>query len=216
MTAGNAPTDRTTTMHTLRTVATLAFTAVALTIAGYVFWLQDLRYSLPTPRPTGLRQVEPGSTVPWPTALERVVAAEAQAPVLLHFFNPDCPCSRFNRDHVRALQRQFAGRVRFVTVAESTGPAEPVGDEELVPDPEGAIAAAFGVYSTPQAVLLDRERRLVFRGNFNSTRYCTTPQTQFARLAIEALLAATPRPSDPRADVAYGCPLPGEECRDVR
>src|SRR5262249_46492721 len=45
--------------------------------------------------------------------------------------------------------------------------------------------AEAGVYSTPQAVLLDAKSHIVFRGNYNVSRYCTDPRTEFVRIALE-------------------------------
>src|SRR5687768_3687700 len=123
---------------------------------GVVFWERDLQYSLPTPRPAALQQVPLGIRVALPSRLAHVIAGEPTAPLLLHFYNPDCPCSRFNRDHVEELRRRFANAVHVVEVLETTpGDTTTSGiDVPHVVDGDGAIAAAFGVYATPQAVLL--------------------------------------------------------------
>jgi hypothetical protein len=193
-----------------RRLAVVGFAAAALVAMGVVFWERDLQYSLPTPRPDGVRDVPLGARPTLPATLAHAIARQPAAPLLLHFYNPDCPCSRFNRDHVEELRRRFAGAVHVVEVLETTpGVTTTSGiDVPHVVDADGAIAAAFGVYATPQAVLLDGERRLRYRGNFNTTRYCSEPKTQFVRLAIEALLGTGAPVTDPRAATAYGCPLP--------
>ncbi len=202
--------------HAWRRLVVLLAAALTLLAIGTVFWQQDLRYSLPTPRPAALVQVAIGTTVELPANVTSQGAVQQRKPLLLHFYNPDCPCSRFNRDHLRALQNRFGTAVQFVAVIESGCP-EP-GESGLpmphIVDTGGALANQLGVYSTPQAVLLDGGQRLVFRGNYNVTRYCDDRSTQFARLAIEALLAQTTIGLDPDAATAYGCPLPNQECRD--
>ena len=76
-------------------------------------------------------------------------------------------------------------------------------------DTDGRIATACGVYSTPQAAILDGTGRLFFRGNYNVSRYCLAPGSEFARIALESLLAGKPAPVFPEiAMVAYGCELP--------
>jgi hypothetical protein len=191
-------------------------TAVSGAIAamGAVYWERDLRYALPTPRPASLHQVPRGEVLTLPAAFARLELA-ADRPLLVHFYNPDCPCSRFNRDHVALLQRRYGDRVQFVEVVEvgePTSAAAPSGvDTPWLADPDGAIAAACGVYATPQALLLDAARRVVFRGNFNSARFCDARATQFARQAIDDLLHGVTRAVDPRAEAAYGCPLPQED-----
>lgn len=134
----------------------------------------------------------------------------------LHFFNPLCPCSRFNIDHVRELRGSFGSRVDLVLVLE--GDDRQALDEAAlslhvdaphVCDLDGAIAQRFGVYATPQAVLLDSDRRLYFRGNYNTSRYCVERSTQFARRALESLTAGSPAPDfGEAASTAWGCSLP--------
>jgi hypothetical protein len=188
---------------------------LALTAMGQVYWQQELQYALPTPRPVDLQQIPRGAVQPLPAILTCRVALAADRPVLLHFYNPDCPCSRFNRDHVQALQLRYGDRVQFVEVVEADSADAPASGTgaPAVSDRDGAIARACGVYSTPQALLLDADRRVAFRGNFNVNRFCDAQATQFVRQAIDALLHATAAPLDPRAQEAYGCPLPSEECR---
>ena len=74
-------------------------------------------------------------------------------------------------------------------------------------DPSTAVAC--GVYSTPQAVLLDTIRKLYYRGNYNNSRYCTDEKTSFAKFAIEGLLNDRSKlVFSPLALRAYGCTLP--------
>ncbi|MFM1872576.1 MAG: hypothetical protein RL398_1998 [Planctomycetota bacterium] len=185
--------------------------ALAATVA--VFWHRDVKYSLPTPVPEAHAPPAIGSRPTIDAALAALGVAQDRRPTLLHFYNPDCPCSRFNRDHLQSLVRKYGERVRFVAVVESP---QPDGVDSGLPmthvgDAEGTIAAAFGVYSTPQAVLLDAEGTLQFRGNYNTSRYCSEPATEFARLAINALLVGAAPQLDARAAIAFGCELPQEE-----
>lgn len=83
-------------------------------------------------------------------------------------------------------------------------------------DSTGDVAQYFGVYSTPQAVLLSKPifdnatiRHLYYRGNYNTSRYCTNPATEFVRIALDSLLHASPLPQfSGVATTAYGCTLP--------
>jgi hypothetical protein len=66
-----------------------------------------------------------------------------------------------------------------------------------------------GVYSTPQAVIIDRNQKLYFRGNYNKSRYCTDKSSNFGQMAIDSILKnkAEPHMSE-LATIAYGCQLP--------
>ena len=196
-----------------------------LGLVAVVFWREDLRYTLPTPRPTDLREIALGTEVPaarWlaEAGISRQLVAR---PTLLHFFNPGCSCSRFNLEHLGALQRRFRAQVSFVAVVQSIDPesADPRAtrrilgelgiDMPFLLDVDGLIARDSGIYATPQALLLDGADRIVYRGNYNTARYCTDRRTEFVRIAIETLLSKHPAtvPETP----AYGCELPSYEAR---
>ncbi|MBL8910953.1 MAG: hypothetical protein JNM17_09650, partial [Archangium sp.] len=90
----------------------------------------------------------------------------------------------------------------------------PLSDDAapLLLDPDSELADALAVYSTPQAVLLDGARTLIYSGNYNTSRYCTDPKTEFVRLALEQLDrdTAAPLPELP----AWGCQLPAHVARN--
>lgn len=188
---------------------------------SFVFWNEDLKYSLPTPRPVDLVQLPVGAEWhfgAWSSALNLSESlgepSAARPPVLFNFFNPACSCSRFNLTHLRGLQAKYGDKVRFVAVIQSLEDASATKERlkaldlnmPYVLDNSGAIAAEVGVYSTPQAVLVDRGSRILYRGNYNLSRYCTDPNTEYVRIALEALVRAESvvLPEDP----AYGCELP--------
>jgi hypothetical protein len=193
--------------------------ALAIALAGgigAVFWQQDLRYALPTPPPAGWQPAAIGGAVVLPAALERLRVDRPGRPVLLHFFNPSCPCSRFNVDHVRALAARFRAEVTVVAVLAEGDPASMRAayqalslDVPYYVDGDRRLAERLGVYATPQAAILDGTGRVYFVGNYNRTRYCRDRDTEFARLALEAVVAGERPPAvTPAAITAFGCPLP--------
>ncbi|MBI2687624.1 MAG: TlpA family protein disulfide reductase [Acidobacteria bacterium] len=178
------------------------------------FWYQDWQYSLPVARPADLYQPAIGSRV----SLRHLgFSTNTNQPVFLHFFNPDCPCSRFNLDHIRELIRRHRNDVRFVAVLQGDKPTadlqQAFDDLELgvdsIVDTSGELGRVMGVYATPQAVLIDGKGRLYYRGNYNLARYCADPATEYARIALEAMLAGkSPSPMPDGVNAALGCPLP--------
>jgi len=194
-----------------------------LALAGYTLWEQDWKWGLPTPRPAQLRQPPVGAPLELPTQVAAQWTTSAGRPLLLHFFNPDCPCSRFNQDHVRDLIRAYRGHVTIVAVIEPEGgpvQARAVADAErelgvpVLLDADGSLAKMVGVYSSPQAVLVTAAGALYYRGNYNLARYCTDMRTEFARIALEHVLAGAPKYDAPaQARIAYGCPLPSTVAR---
>jgi hypothetical protein len=187
---------------------------LSLTV-GSLYWRMAWQYSLPTPIPAHYHAVEKGT----PIHLSGAAGAglqQADKPLFLHFFNPDCPCSRFNMPQFRALVQQYGDQVNFAIVVMSPKTFTPEQLQKKFNLPhaipvlrDSALAAACGVYSTPQAVLIDRDSRLYFRGNYNRSRYCSDEKTGFARQALDGLLTGNYSLTfSPLALKAYGCQLP--------
>jgi hypothetical protein len=219
----------------LRTAIVAGGCALLLGGAGLAFWYEDVRFSLPTPKPPGLVQPPMGATMPVERWLLAAGVDAGARPVLVNFFNPECPCSRFNVDHLHRLQAMFGDRVLFVAaiqasdVETSSVPTALAKLELQMPyfiDHGGVAAKEAGVYSTPQAVVVDAGHRLFYRGNYNTSRYCNDPKTEFVRLALDDLLATeseTPNSaltSSPTSESvrrvsaempAYGCELPANK-----
>ncbi|MEJ2883636.1 DUF6436 domain-containing protein [Pedobacter sp. GR22-6] len=175
-----------------------------------IFWYQDYVYNLPTPVPKNYRAIPTGT----PLQLSKILDTADHRPTMLHFFNPYCPCSKFNRKHLRQLYTKYGSLVRFIIVLPSSQARDRLKAEDLlgtsipmISDPD--IAKICGVYSTPQAVIIDPQHQLYYRGNYNTSRYCTKKETEFARLALEDLLQNKPSSMrNPLASIAYGCGLP--------
>jgi hypothetical protein len=178
-----------------------------------LFWYKELKYALPTPIPHNYVIVKPGAEIVLPSKL----SAYQDKPLFLHFFNPDCPCSRFNIDHVRRLIGQYGDKARFVIILLTN---KKYTEKEIqtrfdirVPVlRDSSIALLCGVYSTPQAVIIDNQHKLFYRGNYNQSRYCTNRNSNYAQIALEALLKNNYSIEfNPLAVRAYGCQLPN--CR---
>ncbi|WP_448702692.1 TlpA family protein disulfide reductase [Mucilaginibacter sp. AW1-3] len=177
---------------------------------GVLFWYNELIYHLPTPVPEHYKSVNNGTVI----KLGSEFNADLGKPVFLHFFNPDCPCSRFNITNFKALVRQFGGEVNFIVVVINNKryTAEAIRDKFDLNIPvtfDASLAPACGVYSTPQAVLLDAQHTLYYRGNYNQSRYCTDEKTSYAKIALNGLLHDHARlVFNSLALRAYGCSLP--------
>ena len=183
---------------------TLLFTAV-----GAMFWYNELKYHLPTPIPGNYKPVSTGTLI----KLNGAIKYDHSKPLFLHFFNPECACSRFNVPQFQALVKQFGQQVNFVVVVinDNSTSLKKIQSKLGLNIPvsfDVSLAAACGVYSTPQAVLLDTAHKLYYRGNYNKGRYCVDEKTNYAKIAIAALLQGySSQPFSPLALRAYGCEL---------
>jgi hypothetical protein len=201
--------------NSMRKILAIGWLTVLAVGVAAIFWRYELKYQLPTPIPANYHSVGLGSPLTLPATAAALLPADHK-PLFLHFFNPDCPCSRFNMPQFNALVRQYGGQARFAIVVMSATQftAAELQKKFDLPYPvpvlnDSAVAAACGVYSTPQAVIIDKDRRLFYRGNYNRSRYCTDEKTGFARLALAGLLNNNyPQHFDPLALQAYGCQLP--------
>jgi hypothetical protein len=181
-----------------------------LTAVFTIFWYSELVYALPTAVPANYKVGQAGKFIP----LNGKLDFKNDRPVFLHFFNPECPCSRFNIDHFKTLVKTYHNQVNFAIVLLASRPytekeiQQRFGiDVPVVADT--TLAASTGVYSTPQAVILSKNNSLYYRGNYNKTRYCTDKKTSYASIAIEKLLHKNSLLTfDRSAFTAYGCTLP--------
>ncbi|UXX78728.1 hypothetical protein N7E81_15315 [Reichenbachiella carrageenanivorans] len=189
------------------------FMLFIMSIIAWLFWKQELQYTLPTPVPPNYKVVYVNESVP----LDNAAIAPLQYPKFYHFFKPDCPCSRFNVKHFNYLQSQFANDVDFVVVIpEGAEMSDAVdyfdGKIQVMEDVGDKLANGFGVYSTPQAVIVNTDGKLYFRGNYNKARYCTDAMSNFAQMALDSLMSNKPAPKfGPLATVSYGCGLPKDD-----
>ena len=178
---------------------------------GTLFWYSEWRFNLPTPVPEKYHAVKSGEHID----ISKKFKPEKNEPVFLHFFNPDCPCSKFNIPHFKLLVKEYEDKVNFAVVVmtrDKSYTEESIREKYGLTVPvlfDTSLAALCGVYSTPQAVLLDNDQTLYYRGNYNRSRYCTDKKSNYAQIAIDSLLAN-------RHDIvfnkyaltAYGCSLP--------
>jgi hypothetical protein len=188
----------------------IVFLAIISATIAFLFWHQEFKYSLPTPVPENYKIVNPGNNIEIPEGLR----SKNTKPVFLHFFNPDCPCSKFNIPHFKSLVKQYGNEATFAIVVMSNEnySARQIQDRFDIDIPvlfDASLAESYGVYSTPQAVIIDSNQKLYYRGNYNRTRYCTDKKSNYAQQALDSLLSGKDRAIDnPFAVKAYGCQLP--------
>src|ERR1700754_42706 len=171
-----------------------------------LFWRNEWVYSLPTPVPATYQVVPTGSDVDITGSFQSHGKS-----LFLHFFNPDCPCSRFNIEHFKSLVKWYGTEVSFgiVVLTKKNYSVKDIQDKFDLQIPvsfDTAIATACGVYSTPQAVIITAGHKLYFRGNYNKSRYCTDKNSNYAQLALEGILHKNANIIFDRfALTAYGC-----------
>ncbi len=136
-----------------RLIITAVFILLATAGIAAIFWNPELKYTRPTPVPAGYQAIAPGEGV----QVAQILKLEVRKPVLLHFFNPECPCSRFNLKHLKELVSTYGAEVAFVTVVPEglADQTEKILEElglniPVVADKDKELARRCGVYSTPR------------------------------------------------------------------
>lgn len=138
----------------------------------------------------------------------------AGKPLLVIFMCNHCPYVIHLADALAAFTREYQAKGLSVVGINSNNIETHPGDapDKMVTearsrgytfpylfDESQAVARAYDAACTPDFFLFDAKHRLVYRGQFDSTRpRATPPQTptgQDLRAAAEALLAARPIPS---------------------
>lgn len=180
-----------------------------------IFWYQEGQYLLPTPVPKNYVAVAPKAAITIDTS--RLHLTSNEKPTLFHFFSPDCPCSRFNLKHFLSLHKKYKHEINFYAVVaddEEASSAKEMLDPDvhIFIDKDKRLATACGVYSTPQAAIVQADQTLFFRGNYNRARYCTDKNSNYVQMALDSLIAKKAPPQfSPLATNSYGCTLPEQE-----
>jgi hypothetical protein len=190
-------------------IAILWLTVLFIAI-GVLFWRNDWMYNLPTPVPVDYKMVNAGMAITLPASVKE----NDKKPLFLHFFNPICPCSRFNMTHFKSLVKEYGKDVNFkiVVLSNESYTVKEIQEKFGIDVPvlfDSTLAVSCGVYSTPQAVIIDTNQQLYYRGNYNRSRFCSDKKTEYARIALDAFLHShTTAVFDQYALKAYGCQLP--------
>ena len=115
--------------------------------------------------------------------------------------------------HFIALKKQYSQQVDFYVAVTSQKKVESAkklidSDIAIIVDTGEGLAKACGVYSTPQAALIQANNQLYFRGNYNRARYCTDPNSNFVQMAIDSLVSNKQPPLfNELATLSYGCSI---------
>ena len=196
----------------------ILFTILSLFGIGKIFWEQEYKFAQPTPIPETLNKVSKGDTITLP------IVNNSKSNLYLHFYNYECPCSRFNIKEFQSLVKKHSNKVDFVAVIQAsesnrTAVSEFVKKYDLgipvIHDTNGEIAEALGVYSTPHAVII-KNHSVYYKGNYNKARFCLSKNTKFAEQALQALVNGKKLPEFPAvAEIAHGCELPSNNKKET-
>lgn len=205
----------------MRKLLAFALLAACLSSIGFIFWKQELQFVKPTPKPENLKQVIQGDSIN-----SELFSDFGSKPLYIHFYNYDCPCSRFNIKEFELMVAKYKDKINFLAIVQSSDPLNETAAKNFekkyglgiptIYDNNGNYANTLGIYSTPQAVLI-KDAKIFYKGNYNKARFCTSKNTKFAEIALDALLNNESAPEFPLlATIPYGCELPSNGNEDQR
>lgn len=149
--------------------------------------------------------------------------------LLVMFLCNHCPYVQHVADGIARFARDYAGRGLAIVAISSNDVAKYPADAPAkmaqeakrrgyvfpyLYDESQAVATAYRAACTPEFYLFDRDRRLVYRGQFDGSRPGNAVPVTGAdlRAAVDALLAGRTAPADQKPSV--GCSIkwrPGNE-----
>jgi peroxiredoxin len=191
------------------------FALSAMSLIGWIFWEHEIKYASPTPVPSNFKDVSIGSRVDISS-----LKISTEKSTVLHFFNPDCPCSKFNMKDFESLSKKYRDHINFYVIlqsdddnAEREFKTRYELDLPVFTDRDGTISDLCGIYSTPQAVILNENSVIYFKGNYNKSRFCTRKETRYVEIALDSLIQHKPLPMFVQNELTlpYGCALPSDE-----
>jgi len=148
----------------------------------------------------------------WPSGSK--IARTGDAPTLVIFVHPECPCTRASLGELERILARCPGRVRaFVVVVDETGfameatpiwrAASAVQGVNVLLDPKGMEARIFQAMTSGRTLLYSAAGRLLFAGGITAARGHAGDNEGSA--AVSALLRGG-KPERLTTPV-FGCPL---------
>jgi peroxiredoxin len=146
----------------------------------------------------------------------------AKPAVCVVFTCNHCPFAKAYEDRIIELQKEYASKgVQFVLINPNDPVVQPEDSFEkmqkraqeksypfpYIIDETQDIARAYGAFRTPEAYLLDSNRKLVYHGLIDDNTEVKDVKTHHLKNAIENLLADTPDQIDPKDTKAFGCTI---------
>jgi thiol-disulfide isomerase/thioredoxin len=184
----------------------LLFSWLAGTV--YAFWwfqVRDLRPFAPQGEQMAVFEGEQlaGKLV---ELLRRESADTTGKTVVVHFWNPDCACNKFNDPHVRQIIDQYrASGVQFVTVAtHGQNPQQIAERARAIFDTPVLIGASLSSPKvTPAAAVLTAGGQLAYFGPYSEGAFCGANGGAFVEKALDAVLDGN-NPQELNT-LAFGC-----------
>jgi hypothetical protein len=128
---------------------------------------------------------------------------------VVHFWNPDCRCTRFNRGHAKEVMQSYSARGIEFLVAVPAADMRSQAHHAFPQASEVIVASRLSDFSSPAAAAFDGYGELVYFGPYSEGAFCTTGDDAPVERVLDALVAAeAPRAWLNLSAVGCYCPWP--------
>lgn len=171
--------------------------AVWLIGTGYAFWWFQARDI----RPFDLQAAELIEEQSLTRSLDSLLTSLQAVPgksYLLHFWQPDCSCNRFNRAHVKEISDKYREEnFQLVTI---TRPHPDYSNQELIQmakqefdsvviiDQQKLLTGNARIPAAPAAAVIDKNGKLAYFGPYSDSTFCGLGGTAFVERVADLLV----------------------------
>ena len=125
------------------------------------------------------------------SSIGRNSSGTTNAITLVHFWDPECPCNRFNQVHVQQLMQEYGPRgVHFVVVAgKQIAQAKKIFSDPAVVEFIEELPAQSRPPSSPAVAIMDRSGELAYFGPYSVGAVCSVGNGAFVEKALDQVLS---------------------------
>jgi hypothetical protein len=186
-------------IHTTKNILSWGLVISWLLIMAFAFWWFELRW---------YQQVDfqySDALFDSSQMLDEQIAgnSDQSAAIVVHYYDPKCPCTRFNNEHVLELITTYQAKgvhfmVKVPDEAAKRSAQGVFGDVEVQ-----VISASSAPSASPAALVVDAQGLPVYVGPYSPGAVCTSKSGDFVGLALDDMLSG--KDFKQTVNLANGC-----------
>ncbi len=152
---------------------------------------------------------------------KRLLPEDEPRPVVLHFWDPDCACSRFNNRHVRELIATYEPKgFRFMIVPRTNSAEQEQALREKAKREFGAVEVVFiqdaqlDIPSSPAVLVLNRGLNLTYFGPYSNSAICSARTGRLVEAILDDIVQGR-EPAPKVSTLAHGCFCDWDRARQI-
>ncbi|MDH5184686.1 MAG: DUF6436 domain-containing protein [Gammaproteobacteria bacterium] len=128
-------------------------------------------------------------------SLLKLTKADKQNIRVIHFWNPECYCNRFNQQHLEQIRQQYAkqGISFYLALVGNTEKYQSQIEEKHINIPILRVDNIVGLIpSTPSAAIIKAGHGLTYFGPYSEGAMCSAQSGSFVEKILDATLQGNP------------------------